>query len=39
LGRVLLEWVKHVATKPAATETAATALWLRALLKSAEELR
>ena len=33
--------VKHVVTKPAATEPAATALWLRPLLKSAEieELR
>jgi hypothetical protein len=40
LGRVLLEWLKRVITKPAATEPA-TALWLRPLLKSAEieELR
>jgi hypothetical protein len=38
---VLLERLKHVVTKPAATEPAATALWLRPLLKSAEieELR
>jgi hypothetical protein len=38
---VLLEWHKRVITKPAATEPAATALWLRPLLKSAEieELR
>ena len=40
-GRVLLERRKRVVTKPAATEPAATALWLRPLLKSAEieELR
>jgi hypothetical protein len=38
---VLLERLKRVITKPAATEPAATALWLRPLLKSAEieELR
>ena len=38
---MLLEWLKRVITKPAATEPAATALWLRPLLKSAEieELR
>ena len=41
LGSVLLERLKRVITKPAATEPAATALWLRPLLKSAEieELR
>jgi hypothetical protein len=33
---VLLERRKRVITKPAATESAATALWLRPLLKSAE---
>jgi hypothetical protein len=31
-----LERRKRVVTKPAAAETAATALWLRPLLKSAE---
>ncbi len=38
---MLLERLKHVVTKPAATEAAATALWLRPLLESAEieELR
>jgi hypothetical protein len=38
---VLLERIRHVVTKPAATPTAATALRLRLLLKSAEieELR
>jgi hypothetical protein len=36
LGRVLLERLKRVITKPAATEPAATALWLRPLLKSTE---
>jgi hypothetical protein len=38
---VLLERRKRFITKPAATEPAATALWLRPLLKSAEieELR
>jgi len=38
---VLLERLKYVVTKPAATEPAAPALWLRPLLKSAEieELR
>jgi hypothetical protein len=41
LGRALLVRLKHVITKPAATEPTATALWLRPLLKSAEieELR
>ena len=40
-GRLLRERLKRVTTKPAATEPAATALWLRPLLKSAEieELR
>ena len=38
---MLLERLKHVVTKPAATEPAGTALWLRSLLESAEieELR
>jgi hypothetical protein len=41
LGRALLVRLKRVITKPASTETTATALWLRPLLKSAEieELR
>jgi hypothetical protein len=38
---MLLEWRNRVVTRPAATEPAATALWLRPLLKSTEveELR
>ena len=38
---MLLERRKRIVTKPAATEPAATALWLRPLLKSTEieELR
>jgi hypothetical protein len=41
LRRLRLEPLKRVTTKPAGTEPAATALWLRPLLKSAEieELR
>ena len=36
LGTALLEWPKHVVAKPSAAKPAATALWRRPLLKSAE---